>query len=353
MPRPRRCRAPAPYFALPPVEAPALVLLEVGRAELETIVLSAQTPTGITGKDLARSLIEQISNDKTPWESVPFGIPSIDLALGGGIPIGRTGVIIGGTSVGKTTFCCHFLIAAARYLRERGETGLFVTFESDVSEIARGIGQMMAKARVIKGLGREASSGLANAAAQLDTDGWWPITMEYVPTSMSAEQFNALVRGHKRRMNGKLRAVWLDYAQDLRLPKGFKGNEGHAENAGMLRQLAQTEELALFLFSQIAADAKCFKEKKARIEKEDTAGSKKFSKDASAVIAIERKIESKDERVRDTNRIGLLKNRFNGILEDTFMKYDWASAHLFPCTEDGAPISPETVAEADEVWGDA
>ncbi|HET7728214.1 MAG TPA: circadian clock protein KaiC [Candidatus Limnocylindrales bacterium] len=56
----------------------------------------------------------------------PTGIAGLDEVLRGGIPLGRTTLLVGGAGCGKTVFGMEFL---AHGIRDRGENGVLVTFE--------------------------------------------------------------------------------------------------------------------------------------------------------------------------------------------------------------------------------
>ncbi|MGB6300083.1 MAG: circadian clock protein KaiC [Rivularia sp. (in: cyanobacteria)] len=72
------------------------------------------------------------------------GIPGFDLISEGGLPIGRTTLVVGSAGCGKTVFSCQFLIEGIK----RGETGVYVTFEESPKNIRknmRGFGWDIAK----------------------------------------------------------------------------------------------------------------------------------------------------------------------------------------------------------------
>ena len=62
-----------------------------------------------------------------------FGLPKLDLALGGGIPQGQICLISGNTGTGKTTLAVHFLKEGFR----RGEKSVFVALEEEPSEVIK------------------------------------------------------------------------------------------------------------------------------------------------------------------------------------------------------------------------
>ena len=64
-------------------------------------------------------------------DRMPTGIAGLDEALGGGLPRGRTTLVIGHTGVGKTIFAVQVLAEGARL----GEAGVMVTFEESRADI--------------------------------------------------------------------------------------------------------------------------------------------------------------------------------------------------------------------------
>ena len=77
-------------------------------------------------------------------QKLKTGIPGFDLISEGGLPIGRTTLVVGSAGCGKTVFSCQFLIEGIK----RGETGVYVTFEESPTNIRknmRGFGWDIAK----------------------------------------------------------------------------------------------------------------------------------------------------------------------------------------------------------------
>jgi hypothetical protein len=62
----------------------------------------------------------------------PSGITGFDEATGGGLPRGRTTLLLGGPGSGKTVFSLQYLINGARIY---GEPGIFVAFEETSERI--------------------------------------------------------------------------------------------------------------------------------------------------------------------------------------------------------------------------
>ncbi len=65
-------------------------------------------------------------------EKSPTGIEGVDEITGGGLPRGRTSLLLGGPGSGKTVFALQALVNGAR---EFGEPGIFVAFEENSEEI--------------------------------------------------------------------------------------------------------------------------------------------------------------------------------------------------------------------------
>lgn len=82
---------------------------------------------------------EESSNDhpKVPTAHAPIeaptGITGFDELTGGGLPRGRTTLLVGGPGSGKTIFGLQFLAHGAA---DGGEPGIFVAFEETAQRIA-------------------------------------------------------------------------------------------------------------------------------------------------------------------------------------------------------------------------
>ncbi len=64
----------------------------------------------------------------------PTGIAGLDEITGGGLPRGRTTLLVGGSGSGKTILALQFLVDGAQH---RDEPGIFVAFEETPSRIVR------------------------------------------------------------------------------------------------------------------------------------------------------------------------------------------------------------------------
>src|SRR5450756_2020025 len=64
-------------------------------------------------------------------------VPGLDALTDGGLPRGRTTLIVGGPGCGKTILALQVLVEGARRARE---PGIFVAFEERTREIVRGAG---------------------------------------------------------------------------------------------------------------------------------------------------------------------------------------------------------------------
>lgn len=81
---------------------------------------------------------------RTMLPKLETGIPGFDFIADGGVPLNRTTLIAGTAGSAKTVFATHFLAAGI----ERGEPGVFVTFEDTPADIRRnmlGFGWQIAK----------------------------------------------------------------------------------------------------------------------------------------------------------------------------------------------------------------
>ena len=68
-----------------------------------------------------------------PLAKAPSGILGFDDICGGGLPHGRTTLLMGGPGSGKTIFAMQFLVHGARHCQE---PGIFVAFEESPERIA-------------------------------------------------------------------------------------------------------------------------------------------------------------------------------------------------------------------------
>lgn len=68
-----------------------------------------------------------------PANKAPTGIPGFDEITGGGLPRGRTTLLVGGPGSGKTILALQFLVHGAQ---RRKEPGIFVAFEESSKRIA-------------------------------------------------------------------------------------------------------------------------------------------------------------------------------------------------------------------------
>src|ERR1700729_3475914 len=66
------------------------------------------------------------------FRKAPSGIVGFDEITGGGLPRGRTTLLLGGPGSGKTVFALQYLINGARIYRE---AGIFVAFEETAQRI--------------------------------------------------------------------------------------------------------------------------------------------------------------------------------------------------------------------------
>lgn len=69
-------------------------------------------------------------------EKIPSGIEGFDQLTGGGLPRGRTTLVLGGPGAGKTLFCLQALLNGATAL---GEPGLFVAFEEHSERVLQNV----------------------------------------------------------------------------------------------------------------------------------------------------------------------------------------------------------------------
>ena len=80
----------------------------------------------------ARRRAKSLTPSPSPNGKAATGIPGLDEITGGGLPRGRTTLVVGGPGSGKTILALQFLVNGARDL---GEPGIFVAFEETSKRI--------------------------------------------------------------------------------------------------------------------------------------------------------------------------------------------------------------------------
>lgn len=72
-------------------------------------------------------------------EKCATGIPGLDQVTNGGLPLGRTTLVCGGSGSGKTLLGMEFLVMGAR---DHGEPGVFMSFEENAAELAQNVASL-------------------------------------------------------------------------------------------------------------------------------------------------------------------------------------------------------------------
>lgn len=80
--------------------------------------------------------VDAHSTDPPALPKAPTGISGFDEVTGGGLPKGRTSLLVGGPGCGKTLFGLSFLVAGARLF---DEPGVFIAFEETADELAENV----------------------------------------------------------------------------------------------------------------------------------------------------------------------------------------------------------------------
>jgi circadian clock protein KaiC len=85
-----------------------------------------------SSSEAARTIAPQRVGSDAPIRKAETGIAGFDELTGGGLPAGRTTLVLGGPGAGKTVFAVQALVHAASHL---GEPGIFVAFEENSRQI--------------------------------------------------------------------------------------------------------------------------------------------------------------------------------------------------------------------------
>src|SRR5207342_1210635 len=88
-----------------------------------------------------------LASPATGPKKTPTGISGLDEITGGGLPSGRTTLLVGGPGSGKTIFALQFLVHG---IEACGEPGIFVAFEENSNRIvanAEGFGWKLPELR--------------------------------------------------------------------------------------------------------------------------------------------------------------------------------------------------------------
>jgi circadian clock protein KaiC len=106
------------------------LILAVG-ASLQFLFCVGQGFSRIAPKERNRMKLDQLSSHAA-FKKAPSGIVGFDEITGGGLPRGRTTLLLGGPGSGKTVFALQYLVNGARIF---GEPGIFVAFEETSKRI--------------------------------------------------------------------------------------------------------------------------------------------------------------------------------------------------------------------------
>src|ERR671928_2033350 len=85
-----------------------------------------------SSSEAARRIAPLRADSDAPIRKAPSGIEGLDEITGGGLPTGRTTLVVGGPGAGKTVLALQSLVHGASVL---GEPGIFVAFEENSRQI--------------------------------------------------------------------------------------------------------------------------------------------------------------------------------------------------------------------------
>ncbi len=174
-------------------------------------------------------------------EKVETGIPGLDEMLEGGFPKGYTILISGGPGTGKSTLAMQFLVSGV----EKGENGIYVTFEERPADIIRNFSQYgwdLSKIFIIGILTKKSS--FVPPADYIDSIKRGENYREYQPKNFSIDLMRDVLisevkeRGAKRIVIDSLPALALHFEND---------NKIREEILGLINLLTELECTSLIL----------------------------------------------------------------------------------------------------------
>lgn len=144
-------------------------------------------------------------------ERLSTGVDRLDTLVGGGYMRGTSVLISGAPGTAKTTLSASFLSAAA----ERGEKGLFVSFDESAEQIrlnARSVGIPLEKAQD-NGLLQQMGFRAGNASAEEHYARILDVIERFEPTCLVLDPISALQKGGGRMVADTVAGRLLDYAK--------------------------------------------------------------------------------------------------------------------------------------------
>lgn len=213
----------------------------------------------VRGSDIVKSVIEKIED---PTEEARFatGLKGLDSILGGGIPVGKIGLILADTGVGKTIFALHYALEAAK----AGHTVFYAPTELTPLEIAF---------RAISSLSGVPLSRLTTTERQNLTHEEWTKIYE-AGGDFSQMDFNICeernldvfelekqikVCNAKQAEEGRgpIGLVFVDHFQRLKTPAAWRGRpapEVNKDTGSKLKDIAVALDVAILVTSQVSSE---------------------------------------------------------------------------------------------------
>ena len=238
-----------------------------------------------------RAIQHDLDHNRGEWVgSVPTGLHKLDQNIGG-IPLGVTTVILGDTGVGKTTLAMKLARAAVDIGNDRP---IFISYEDSIKSYARrglaqesGVPTMRIGARRFSDgeARRVIVDGMNNAGRRRERI----IRFRGQPMSAVCQTIRRLrARGPEPGAATIGKLCILDYWQAVQPPPGRREMspvEAFHQNALMLEDLADEQDIAMVVMSQVNDDT----EKRQGVPSmRDVAGGRDLVKGAKLVIGIYR-----------------------------------------------------------------
>lgn len=286
--------------------------------------------------DEIKAIQHDLDHDRGEWVgAMPTGLHKLDQNIGG-IPLGVTTVILGDTGVGKTTLAMKLASAARTLANDRP---IFVSYEDAFKSYARrGLAQESGVHTMKIGARRfgegEAKRVIVDGMRAAGSRRERIIRFRGQPMADVCRQIRRLrARGPEAGAATIGKLCILDYWQAVKAPPGRREMspvEAFAENARMIEDLADEEDIAIVIMSQVNDETE---KRKGVPSLRDVAGGRDLVKGAKLVMGICRPSLYDPNADPTLGKLLILKNNAGETQRAIDVKLDLA-VHSIHDTED-------------------